>query len=41
MLDVKIIVDERITGISRVADTLRVRVCVRIHIHERMDTNID
>jgi hypothetical protein len=41
MLDVKITVDELITGISRVANTRRVRVCVQIHIHERMDTYID
>jgi hypothetical protein len=36
MLNAKIVVDGRVTGIRRIADTQRVRVWVEIHTHERL-----
>ena len=36
MLNAKIVVGERVTGICRIADTRRVRVWVEIHNHERL-----
>jgi hypothetical protein len=36
MLNAKIVVGGRVTGISWIADTRRVRVWVEIHIHERL-----
>jgi hypothetical protein len=36
MLNAKIVVGGRVTGIRRIADTRRVRVWVEIHTHERL-----
>jgi hypothetical protein len=36
MLNAKIVVGGRVTGIRQIADTQRVRVWVEIHTHERL-----